>query len=234
VQIPDFDDFFRHRFTIRHALSYAALTPDVVLDACDSAGFRADGGLRPPHSVTRTGVARLAKDGASAELAPVLREHALQRLPQSLKRPRGRTGGARIRSSSRPVRTRFQLACYARGSAAASARKPALSQASSTRPASAPRRKAAWRIVNRWRKKVVEVRDLHFGYGKLPIFSGLSLDIRRGQVVAILGGSGCGKSTLLKLIGGQLVPQQGSVKVEGREVHALEPTSSMRCASRWG
>src|SRR6266436_237372 len=72
-------------------------------------------------------------------------------------------------------------------------------------------------------EKVVEVRDLHFGYGKLPIFSGLSLDIRRGQVVAILGGSGCGKSTLLKLIGGQLVPQQGSVKVEGREVHMLEP-----------
>ena len=36
-------------------------------------------------------------------------------------------------------------------------------------------------------EKVVEVQDLHFGYGKLPIFSGLSLDIRRGQVVAILG-----------------------------------------------
>ena len=72
-------------------------------------------------------------------------------------------------------------------------------------------------------EKVVEVQDLHFSYGKLPIFSGLSLDIRRGQVVAILGGSGCGKSTLLKLIGGQLPPQQGSVKVEGREVHALEP-----------
>src|SRR5438445_11448845 len=72
-------------------------------------------------------------------------------------------------------------------------------------------------------EKVVEVQDLHFSYGKLPIFSGLSLDIRRGQVVAILGGSGCGKSTLLKLIGGQLPPQQGSVKVEGREVQARGP-----------
>src|SRR3989449_9872386 len=72
-------------------------------------------------------------------------------------------------------------------------------------------------------EKVVEVQDLHFGYGELPIFSGLSLDIRRGQVVAILGGSGCGKSTLLKLIGGQLLPQQGSVKGEGRTVHALQP-----------
>src|SRR5712691_11206788 len=72
-------------------------------------------------------------------------------------------------------------------------------------------------------EKVVAVQDLHFSYGELPIFSGLSLDIRRGQVVAILGGSGCGKSTLLKLIGGQLLPRQGSIKVEGREVHELEP-----------
>src|SRR5256885_684878 len=70
-------------------------------------------------------------------------------------------------------------------------------------------------------EKVVEVQDLHFSYGKLPIFSGLSLDIRRGQVVAILGGSGCGKSTLLKLIGGPLLPQQGSVQVEGRTVHPI-------------
>src|SRR5437762_14057975 len=72
-------------------------------------------------------------------------------------------------------------------------------------------------------QKVVAVQDLHFSYGKLPIFSGLSLDIRRGQVVAILGGSGCGKSTLLKLIGGPRPPQQGSVKAVAREVHALEP-----------
>src|SRR5438132_13170617 len=72
-------------------------------------------------------------------------------------------------------------------------------------------------------EKVVEVQDLHFSYGKLPIFSGLSLDIRRGQVVAILGGSGCGKSTRLKLIGGQLLPHQGCVKVERRAVHAVEP-----------
>jgi phospholipid/cholesterol/gamma-HCH transport system ATP-binding protein len=69
---------------------------------------------------------------------------------------------------------------------------------------------------------VVEVRDLHFSYGDLQILRGLSLDIPRGQVVAILGGSGSGKSTLLKLIGGQLRPERGTVTVAGKNVHQLD------------
>jgi phospholipid/cholesterol/gamma-HCH transport system ATP-binding protein len=68
---------------------------------------------------------------------------------------------------------------------------------------------------------VVEVRDLHFSFGDLEVLRGLSLDIPRGKVVAILGGSGSGKSTLLKLIGGQLHPLRGTVTVEGKNVHAL-------------
>ena len=67
----------------------------------------------------------------------------------------------------------------------------------------------------------VEIRDLHFSFGDLQVLRGLSLDIPRGQVVAILGGSGSGKSTLLKLIGGQLRPERGSVTVEGKNVHKL-------------
>jgi phospholipid/cholesterol/gamma-HCH transport system ATP-binding protein len=69
---------------------------------------------------------------------------------------------------------------------------------------------------------VVEVRDLYFSYGDLQILRGLSLDIPRGQVVAILGGSGSGKSTLLKLIGGQLRPERGTVTVAGKNVHELD------------
>ena len=60
----------------------------------------------------------------------------------------------------------------------------------------------------------VEVEGLGFSYGDLEIFRGLSLVIPEGSVVAILGGSGSGKSTLLKLIGGQLRPARGSVRVE--------------------
>jgi phospholipid/cholesterol/gamma-HCH transport system ATP-binding protein len=68
---------------------------------------------------------------------------------------------------------------------------------------------------------VVEIRDLRFSFGDLEVLRGLSLDVPRGQVVAILGGSGSGKSTLLKIIGGQLQPLRGTVTVEGKNVHQL-------------
>ena len=68
---------------------------------------------------------------------------------------------------------------------------------------------------------LVEISDLHFAYGGLQIFRGLSLKIPRGKMVAILGGSGSGKSTLLKLIGGQLRPSHGGIRVDGRVVHEL-------------
>ena len=70
-------------------------------------------------------------------------------------------------------------------------------------------------------QSAVEVSELRFSYGDLEVLRGLTLQIERGKVIAILGGSGCGKSTLLKLIGGQLRPQGGSVKVEGKNVHQL-------------
>jgi len=68
---------------------------------------------------------------------------------------------------------------------------------------------------------VVDVADVHFSYGELQVLRGLSLAIERGKVVAILGGSGSGKSTLLKLIGGQLAPARGTIKVQGKDVHQL-------------
>ncbi len=69
---------------------------------------------------------------------------------------------------------------------------------------------------------VVEVEGLRFSYGDLEVFRGLSLASPQGKVVGILGGSGCGKTTLLKLIGGQLRPSRGSVKVAGKNVHRLD------------
>jgi phospholipid/cholesterol/gamma-HCH transport system ATP-binding protein len=77
-------------------------------------------------------------------------------------------------------------------------------------------------------ENVVQVRDLHFSYNDLEIFRGLTLDIPRGQVVAILGGSGVGKSTLLKLIGGQLRPSAGTITVTGTDVHQLSPAELYR------
>ena len=69
---------------------------------------------------------------------------------------------------------------------------------------------------------LVDISDLHFAYGELQVFRGLSLRIPRGKMVAILGGSGSGKSTLLKLIGGQLALRRGAIRVDGRTVHELD------------
>ena len=81
---------------------------------------------------------------------------------------------------------------------------------------------------------LVEVSELHFSYGELSIFRGLSLKIPRGKVVAILGGSGSGKSTLLKLIGGQLAPARGWVRVDGKVVHKLGSDELYQMRRRMG
>lgn len=68
---------------------------------------------------------------------------------------------------------------------------------------------------------LISIRDLVFRRGSRTIFEGVSLDIPRGKITAIMGPSGTGKTTLLKLIGGQLRPDSGTVHFEGENVHKL-------------
>ena len=68
---------------------------------------------------------------------------------------------------------------------------------------------------------LIEIRDLHFSRGERAVFRGIDLDIYRGKVTAIMGPSGIGKTTLLQLIGGQLARDQGTVKVDGQDVHKM-------------
>lgn len=68
---------------------------------------------------------------------------------------------------------------------------------------------------------LIEVRDLHFSRGERAIFRGIDLDIYRGEDTAIRGPSGTGKATLLRLIGGQLAPDQGMIKVDEQAVHKM-------------
>jgi phospholipid/cholesterol/gamma-HCH transport system ATP-binding protein len=81
---------------------------------------------------------------------------------------------------------------------------------------------------------LVEVSDLHFAYGAQAVFRGLSLAIPRGKVVAILGGSGSGKSTLLRLIGGELRPGRGAIRVDGQVVHELDTAALYALRRRMG
>ena len=81
---------------------------------------------------------------------------------------------------------------------------------------------------------LVDIADLHFGYGARPILKGINLRIPRGKVVAIMGGSGSGKTTLLKLIAGQLKPSRGNVQVNGEIVHQLDHDGLYRMRRKMG
>ncbi|HEB96832.1 MAG TPA: ATP-binding cassette domain-containing protein [Sedimenticola thiotaurini] len=81
---------------------------------------------------------------------------------------------------------------------------------------------------------LVEIRDLRFCRGSKVIFDGIDIDIPRGKITAIMGPSGTGKTTLLKLIGGQLRPHRGSVRVDGQAVHRLPIRELYRLRMRMG
>ncbi len=68
---------------------------------------------------------------------------------------------------------------------------------------------------------LVEFDDVEFRHpGREPVFTGLSLKVRAGEAVALVGRSGAGKSTCLKLVNRLLVPTRGRVSVEGRDTRA--------------
>jgi phospholipid/cholesterol/gamma-HCH transport system ATP-binding protein len=80
---------------------------------------------------------------------------------------------------------------------------------------------------------ILECRDLSVGYGR-PILEHVDLTIRRGEIIALLGGSGCGKSTLLRTIVGLLPPLAGEVVVFGQSMYAGLPAERDRLLRRTG
>src|SRR5512146_2434716 len=68
---------------------------------------------------------------------------------------------------------------------------------------------------------LVQVRDLHTRIGGKVIFDGLTLDVPRGSITAIMGPSGTGKTTLLRHLTGQMRADAGSVSVDDEDVARL-------------
>ena len=64
---------------------------------------------------------------------------------------------------------------------------------------------------------LLEVNDLHAGYGKAEVLRGITLSVRAGQVVTVIGPNGAGKSTLLKILA-DVIPIQGGVRELGSNV----------------
>ena len=69
---------------------------------------------------------------------------------------------------------------------------------------------------------MLEIRKLSAGYGRARVLFDVDLEVRAGEVVALLGRNGAGKSTTLKAIMG-LVPSAGAIRFEGRELQGAQP-----------
>src|SRR5712691_664837 len=70
---------------------------------------------------------------------------------------------------------------------------------------------------------MLELRDLHAGYGRAQVLFGASLELRTGEAVVLLGRNGAGKSTTLKAVMGLLPPSAGTIRFRGQRIDALEP-----------
>lgn len=70
---------------------------------------------------------------------------------------------------------------------------------------------------------LLKVEDLHVAYGKAEVVHGVSMDVRKGEFVVILGRNGAGKSTLLHAVSGLIPKRSGRVTFAGRDITNLPP-----------
>lgn len=75
---------------------------------------------------------------------------------------------------------------------------------------------------------ILTIQGLTAGYNVVPVIQDLSLQVGRGEAVALLGANGAGKSTLLKTISGLIKPMRGTVFANGAEVQGRPPEALVR------
>jgi branched-chain amino acid transport system ATP-binding protein len=79
---------------------------------------------------------------------------------------------------------------------------------------------------------MLEVRNLHAGYGRVPVLRDINLSVQPGEVVLVLGSNGAGKSTLLRSIAGFIKPTRGQVLLEGNDITGRSPETNARAGLR--
>lgn len=75
---------------------------------------------------------------------------------------------------------------------------------------------------------MLEVRDLHAGYGKIPVLKGVNFRVEPGEVVLALGANGAGKTTFLKTVSGFITARNGSVMFDRKDVTGTDPATNAR------
>jgi ABC-type sugar transport system ATPase subunit len=74
---------------------------------------------------------------------------------------------------------------------------------------------------------VLSARNIARSYGAVVALGDASLELRRGEVMGLVGDNGAGKSTLLKVLSGAVVPDSGRIELEGREVSFKRPHDAL-------
>jgi len=81
---------------------------------------------------------------------------------------------------------------------------------------------------------VISIRDLVVGFGRQIVLDHLSLDVRRGEILGLVGASGGGKSVLLRTIIGLIPKRQGHIEVVGVDRDTANPEETRALERRWG
>ena len=75
---------------------------------------------------------------------------------------------------------------------------------------------------------MLEIRDLKVSYGAIAALHGISLSVKAGSIVTLIGGNGAGKSTTLRTVSGLVKPQSGEILYEGQNISGLPPHQIVR------
>lgn len=70
---------------------------------------------------------------------------------------------------------------------------------------------------------ILTARGLVKRYGRVTALDGTDFDLRRGEILAVIGDNGAGKSTLIKAISGAITPDEGEIRLDGQPVHFTSP-----------
>lgn len=76
---------------------------------------------------------------------------------------------------------------------------------------------------------ILRLSNIESAYGPVQAIRGVSLEVRAGSIVTVLGANGAGKTTILKTISGIIDPHKGTVWFDGREIHKRDPDWIVRC-----
>ena len=77
-------------------------------------------------------------------------------------------------------------------------------------------------------RTVLTVKNLESYYGPIMAIRGISMEVREGQIVTVLGANGAGKTTLLKTLSGVMNPEKGEIWYDGRDIAGAEPDRVVR------